>query len=255
MTMPELEISQDAFLDGRLTICQPKTGYRAGVDPVLLAAFVAAKSGQSVLELGCGVGTASFCLATRVQGLRLTGLELQADYAALAVENAAANKITFDVHVGDLTRMPADLRGQSFDHVIANPPYYDRRRGTSAPDAGRETALGETVDLRQWMDAAIKRLKPKGQLAIVQDILRLPDVLGAFDDRVGGVLVQPIAPRMNAHANRVLVRAIKGSNADFTLNAPIIMHEGQKHTEDRESYTPMIRGVLRGGQALILPTK
>ena len=48
--------SHDQFLGGRLMVAQPKTGYRAGVDPVLLAASVPAVRGESVLELGCGVG-------------------------------------------------------------------------------------------------------------------------------------------------------------------------------------------------------
>lgn len=60
--------SHDQFLGGRLMVAQPKTGYRAGVDPVLLAASVPAVRGESVLELGCGVGVASLCLAARVPG-------------------------------------------------------------------------------------------------------------------------------------------------------------------------------------------
>ena len=82
-------MTENAFLGGRLRIRQPRRGYRAGVDPVILAASVPLRSGQSVLELGCGVGVASFCLAARVPDAVLTGIELQPDYAALARENAA----------------------------------------------------------------------------------------------------------------------------------------------------------------------
>ena len=52
------DTTADAFLGGRLTLKQPVAGYRAGVDPVLLASAVAAQAGQSVLELGCGTGAA-----------------------------------------------------------------------------------------------------------------------------------------------------------------------------------------------------
>ena len=51
-------LSYDAFLGGQVHLYQPKKGYRAGVDPVLLAACVNATAGQSVLELGCGAGAA-----------------------------------------------------------------------------------------------------------------------------------------------------------------------------------------------------
>ena len=40
------DVTCDAFLGGRLQILQPRHGYRAGVDPVLLAASIAARAGQ-----------------------------------------------------------------------------------------------------------------------------------------------------------------------------------------------------------------
>ena len=53
------DVTEDAFLGGKLHLKQPRRGYRAGVDPVLLAAAVPAQAGQSVLDLGCGVGAAA----------------------------------------------------------------------------------------------------------------------------------------------------------------------------------------------------
>ena len=53
------ELSVDAFLGGRLEIAQPRAGYRAGIDPVLLAAAVPAKAGETVFDLGCGAGVAA----------------------------------------------------------------------------------------------------------------------------------------------------------------------------------------------------
>ena len=54
--------STDDFLGGKLRVKQPKKGYRAGIDPVLLAASVNAHIGDNILDLGCGVGVASLCL-------------------------------------------------------------------------------------------------------------------------------------------------------------------------------------------------
>jgi tRNA1(Val) A37 N6-methylase TrmN6 len=86
-----VQVTVDGFLGGRLRLAQPETGYRAGIDPVLLAAACPAQTGQEVLELGCGVGVASLCLGWRVPGLALSGVEIMGDYAQIARENAARN--------------------------------------------------------------------------------------------------------------------------------------------------------------------
>ena len=154
-----LETTTDGFLGGRLSILQPRHGYRAAMDPVLLAAAVPARAGEAVLELGCGVGVASLCLGARVAGLRLAGVERQADYAALARANALQNGIAFDVELADLAALPPALRARSFDHVIANPPYFPAGGGTPARDPGREGALREETPLALWVDAGLRRLR------------------------------------------------------------------------------------------------
>lgn len=243
-------MTEDKFLGGRILILQPRVGYRAGVDPVLLAAAVPASSGQSVLELGCGVGVASLCLAARVSGLGLVGLEVQPAYADLARRNAQRNDLPLDVLDGDLARMPQALRARTFDHVIANPPYYLSARRTKAADPGRETALTEETPLRLWVDAAIRRLAPKGYLTMIQDAARLPELLAALDHRIGDVSITPITARIGQPATRVILRARKGARGPFHLAAPIVMHVGTAHDGDRESYTPEMRSVLRDGAAL-----
>lgn len=240
--------SQDLFLGGRLRLSQPKYGYRAAADPVLLAAACPAKAGQSVLELGCGVGVASLCLASRVAGVKLSGLELQPAYAELARMNAQATGLPFEVHEGDLTFMPLALRG-SFDHVIANPPYFTAQGGTAARDMGRETAQREDTPLADWVLAARKRLHPGGYLTMINSADRLADILAACEG-FGAIAVLPIASREGRAANRVIVQARKSAKGAFRLLAPLIMHDGAQHNGDRESYTPEVKAILRDGAAL-----
>ncbi|WP_226782021.1 tRNA1(Val) (adenine(37)-N6)-methyltransferase [Oceaniglobus trochenteri] len=245
------DITQDAFLGGRLTVAQPARGYRAGIDAVLLAASVPAKPGQSVLELGCGVGVASLCLGARVSGLELSGLEVQPDYAELARRNGLANGMDLAVHTGDLMAMPAALRQQSFDHVIANPPYYHAPSRTASRDAGRETAHAEGASLAAWIDAATRRLRPNGMLSVIQRADRLRDLLAACDDRLGRLILRPIQARQGRPAQLILLTATKGGRTPLTLRNPLFLHEGDRHESDSESYTPLIRDVLRGGLPLI----
>ena len=68
-------MTADTFLGGQVRVDQPVAGFRSGLDAVMLAAAVPAMPGQSALELGSGAGTATLCLAARVSGLALTGVE------------------------------------------------------------------------------------------------------------------------------------------------------------------------------------
>ncbi len=250
MRFADVDLTEDGFLGGRLRILQPRTGYRAAMDPVLLAACVAAKPGEHVLELGCGAGVASLCLGWRVPGVVLTGLERQADYADLARRNAALNAGALTVVEGDVAAMPAELRAQTFQHVMANPPYFTPASGTAAQDAGREAAQREDTPLAIWIAAGLRRLAPGGRFWLIQAADRLPDLLAALADRAGAVTVLPLVPRAGRPAARVLVRARKGAGGPFVLLAPVILHNGPVHPGDTGDLADAVRAVLHDGAAL-----
>lgn len=249
------DLTRDAFLGGRLHLWQPRAGYRAGIDPVILAACVPAICRQTVLELGCGVGAAALCLAARVPGLALTGIEQQAEYAGLARRNALENGIALDVTTADLAALPMAVRQSSYDHVIANPPYFRQGAHTSAQDTGRRTALGEATPLAVWVDVAARRLAPKGYLHMIQRADRLPDLLIACSGRLGSLEILPLAARTGRAPDLILLRARKGGRAAFILHAPAILHKGDRHVVDKESYTAEIADILRDGRALSWPAR
>lgn len=249
------DLTCDAYLGGRVQLLQPKRGYRAGVDPVLLAACVPARSGQTVLDLGCGVGAASLCLHARVAGLEITGVERQVHYAELAIQNAQKNSARMQVVTADLAALPAALRQRQFTHVIANPPYFQSDGRRAAQDQGREAARGEETPLDTWMEVASKRLAPLGYLHVILRAERLGDLISAVHPRLGSLEVLPITGRQGRSAHLVILRAKKGGRSPFRLHAPLVMHEGSLHQGDAESYTAEIRGILRDGLPMDWPSK
>lgn len=247
-------LTHDDFLGGRIKIWQPRKGYRAGVDPVILAASVPAKSGQSVLELGCGVGVASLCLAARIPDLKISGVEVQGEYAALARRNGIDNALPFDVVTADLRALPADLRQRRFDHVIMNPPYFDRSAGTASDDTGKDIAFGGDTPLRDWLEVGAKRVGPRGYLTLIQRMERLPEVLDGLNGRLGAIVIRPVAGRAGRAPELFLLQARQEGRTPFRMAATLVMHEGAMHQGDQESYTTEVSQALRNGAELpILP--
>lgn len=246
----DADLTRDAFLGGALHLWQPRRGYRAGIDPVLLAAAVPARAGDTVLDLGCGAGAASLCLLTRVPGVTATGLELQPAYAALARRNAGEAGLALEVMEGDVRAPPPALRALQFDHVIANPPYYRRGGAAAAPDAGRETALAGPVPLADWIDAGVRRLRPGGQLTIIQRADRVPDLLAVCGARLGRLRLLPVAPRAGRPAELAILHGRKGARTPFRLLAPLVLHAGAQHRRDGDDYLPEIAAILRRGAPL-----
>ncbi len=243
-------VTRDAFLGGRLHLWQPKHGFRAGIDSVLLAAAVTAHEGQSILDLGCGVGAAAFCLATRVNNLSLTGIERQPSYAELARRNARDLQVSMKVIEADIGNLPQDMQCQKFDHVLTNPPYFDPGTRKAADNAQREGALSDQTPLTVWIDVAVRQLVPKGHFFVIYPAARLRELLNALNGRLGSLLVLPIMARSNRAARLVLLRAQKGSIGGLKLLPPLILHTGTRHTKDAESYRPAVNRILREGSEL-----
>ena len=250
------EITRDDFLDGQLKLYQPKKGYRAGIDAVFLAASIPAQSGETALELGAGVGVASLCLAWRVPGLSVTGVEIQPEMVRLAQENASRNAL-----IPRAKFVCADLSGQRrfmieqgitpnlYDHVLANPPYYEPESSWVSPDESKRKAhTTQTASLADWVDTACAMARPKGTVTFIHRADALPGLLHLIGTRLGAMKAYPLWPHRNADASRVLLQGVKTSRGPFTLRAGMILHEGDR----RGNFTSAANALLRTGAALKL---
>jgi tRNA1(Val) A37 N6-methylase TrmN6 len=233
------DTTDDRLLDGRVILRQPVHGYRAAVDPVLLAAAVRVKSTLRVLDAGCGTGAAAFCLAARAPEADITGLEIQPAYAGWARESAALNHMENRVRIvdGDLGA-PPDM-GAPFDVVMTNPPFGEA--GTAPPDRGLARAHMEgDLDLGGWIKACLAQLKNSGRLVMIHRADRLSDILAALAGVTGDIRVLPVFPKAGEAARRVIIDAGKGRRTPDTVLAGLVLHESGG------GYTAAADAVLRG---------
>ncbi len=238
----------DQLLGGKVRLCQPESGYRVAIDPVLLAAATPAVAGR-VLDIGTGVGAAALCYAVRVPGAHVTGLELQPELAAFAAQNAARNGLGDRIRIvaGDLLDPSDALAPGSFEHVMANPPYMPPGRGLTPPNSSKAAATVEgAADLAAWIDFALSMVQPKGSITLVHRADRLDEVLALLRGRAGGIVVFALWPGRSRPAKRVIVRARRGVRTPMRLAAGLTLHR------DDGEYDEAALAVLRDGEALVL---
>lgn len=251
------QATDDAFLGGALSLLQPRAGYRAGLDAVMLAASVPARADLSplrVLDVGAGVGTAGLCLARRVATARVVLLEREPELAALARENVARNGLDERVEVveADISQPAAELAAlglapESFDHVIANPPYH--RTGAGTPSAVALKAGAHAMpeaDLEHWARFMARMARAGACATLIHKAEALGDILAVLDGRFGAIKVLPLNPREGEPAHRVIVRGLKGRRAPLTLLAGMVLHGPDN------AFAPTVDAILRAGAPLSL---
>ena len=246
---PEAATSRDALLGGRVVLDQPAAGYRAAIDPVLLAAAVPASPADAVLDLGCGAGAAALCLLARVPEVRVTGLDLQIALVRMAGANARANRVAarFVPMVGDVARLPPRLAPASFDHVMCNPPYLKPEAGRPSPHRARDLATREgPAGLADWVGAALVMARSRGTLSFIHRAERLGDLLGALEGRAGDIAVFPLWPKPGAPARRILVQARKGTRGPLSLCPGMVLHEAEG------GFAPAAEAILRDAAPLVI---
>ena len=233
------------LLDGRVRYTQPSGGFRSGIEPVLLAATIAVRSGQRVLEGGAGAGAGLLCLALRFPGLQGIGIEIDPGQVALACMNATANGMDgLSFIAGDIEAVVPD---SVFDHAFANPPYH-LAAGTASPNAARARAKqGQSDLLAAWATALGRPLRYRGTLTFVLPAAHLPACIAAMAAAsCPADVILPLWPKPGVPAKLTIVRGIKNGRGAMRLLPGLTLHDS------RSRFTPAADAILRGGGALKL---
>lgn len=239
--LSDIALTDDLFLGGALRMLQPKRGFRSGIDAVLLAASIPDSGAMRVLEAGCGAGVVSLAVAVRCGQAHVDAIEIEDVNVAIAKQNAERNGLSkrVSIFLGDLYDPVSQLellglKRNSYDFVVANPPFYDERemRLSNHPLRRRaKRAVAETLE--EWVRFLTAMAAPKGVISLIHRADKLDEILDVLSGRFGGVTVLPLFPKPNEPANRVIVQGVKGSRAPLTLLQGVVLHDAAgEYTED-----------------------
>lgn len=218
----------DTLFDPPLVLCQPETGYRFSLDPVILAGHILPEPGETVMDIGCGCGIISLILASRHPGIRVIGIDIQKPLAHLAEKNTATNRLDARVkivHQDVRTLTRADI-ALPIDRVVSNPPYGKTGAGRLSPDPGRALARHElTLDIPALAAAADTFLSPGGHLHLILPASRIQDLTPALKHRGFGVeWLRRIHFHPRGRADRVILCAVKAVKASVCVCPPLYLY-------------------------------
>ncbi len=225
-----MELTDGTLLGGRVHYRQPATGYRTGIEPILLAASIPAKPGDRVLEAGCGAGAGLLCLLARLPGVHGTGVERDPAMADLARHNAAANTMALDIVTGTIEALTVPT---PFDHAFANPPWHDAASTPSPTKAWAKRAEGDV--LTRWWAALARSVRHRGTVTLLIPAAQFGrGAAAARAARLGGLTLMPLWPRAGVAAKLVLIRATVGSRAADRIEPGLMLHDGAGFTAAAE---------------------
>lgn len=237
------DLSHDTLLGGQIAYAQFRTGYRTGLEPVLMAAAIPARTPHRVVEIGCGAGAGLLCLSQRIAGLTGTGIEQNTETAELARQNLSANardKLTILN-----ARFPDTLPDGLFDHCLANPPWHAPDGTASAIERRDLARRAEPDTLKLWIHGAARLLRHKGSLTLALPASLMAAAIAQMTESgFGGVTTYPFWPKTGREARILLLQARYGVRSPARLLPGMILHE-----EDGR-FTAQARTVLEDGAAL-----
>lgn len=251
-------------------LIQPPGSYRFSVEALLLACLPRPLPDHRLLDLGTGCGVVALAALCREERMTAHGLDFQPELVSAARANAERLGFSrrFTAVLADLSApglfvpgparsgeapggravpdhevgLEADaalpLVAGSFDLVLANPPYRERRRGRLPRHPLRLAALFEEEHtLRAFCAAASAALAPAGSLAVVYPAVRQGELLSCLAQAgLRPVRLLPVLPRVNEPPGLLLLEAVsaatpgpegrqRGAAPLPRLEAPLVLHE------------------------------
>ena len=214
MTVIELKPDEKAEpLDGAHYIIQNETLYRFGSDAVALAKFAAEHISRTdrVFDLCSGCGIIGILIAID-RGCDVRGAEINETLWDMSARSCAMNKLNnVGFYNADIKNIKDAAKGNAFDAVVCNPPFYKAGSLPRKIAAGANSEM--TVEFRDAAKAAKYLLKQNGDFFVVHTATRMDEVLSTC--REYGLMPKELI--INENCKTFMLRARKGGRSGLEV--------------------------------------
>ncbi|NLW48378.1 MAG: methyltransferase [Firmicutes bacterium] len=227
-----------------MQIIQNPEKFKFTIDAFLLTGFVDPGPKDHLIDLGAGGGVLSLLIAGTKRIGSVCGLEIQTDLADMARRSVALNGLDTTIRIvdGDLRRLPSELKHNSFDYVIANPPFYPENKGVISQNQALAMAKFEiSCKLEDLVVAAKRLVKGNGKFAMIFPSQRFTELLIVLHkNSLTPKRICFIHPKPGFKSNLVLIESRPGSGHGVEILSPIIV------SDQYGEYSEMMNRIFQG---------
>jgi len=234
------ELVPTPFLEGSITVYQPKKGFRFGIDSVLLAHFLNLKPKELILEVGAGSGIISLIALKRFPKCKIFALELEDIFVECLKKNLIENNMQdklFVIH-GDIKEYP--FKRETFDVIFSNPPYFKSEAGRKSPYEIENIARREReFNLDEFLKNISNLLKNRGRFYLIFTALRLAELIYLLKKhKLEPKVLRLVYSYPGSEARLVLLLAIKNAGEEVRILPPLFIYTSPKgpYTEEVKNY-------------------
>ncbi len=211
-----------------LRILQKNTGFRFGMDAVLLADFARIEPRDRAADFGTGTGILPLLIAGRGRAAHIDALEIQADMADMASRSVQLNGLAERIAVHHVPVEEADtiIPPGTLDAIVCNPPYGVP--GTTLLNPAETLKLARHQGergLADWYRMAYKLLRGKGRFSMIYPAPRMLEAMEQMKKaRLEPKWFRLIYPNIHKPANLVLIEAMKDAKPMLHTEPPLIVY-------------------------------
>lgn len=233
----------------RFALEHERSTMKIGTDAILLASLTDPQEANSLLDIGCGCGVITFCLAQQIARRNpnplICGVDPDNDSIQEACENAQNFTLLppdcFHFYQTTIQAFVPEPSTQTFDLIVSNPPFFHQDLKPTIAGRRKSRHRDGQLSFEELCQAVCERLKKNGRFALI-----LPLVEGAEFDTLAQqyglychqrTIVKP-TPQKPAHRIIQEYSKMEGTYSERTL---LIRNEQNLYTEDyRELVKPFL---------------
>jgi tRNA1Val (adenine37-N6)-methyltransferase len=206
------------------------------MDPIILAAHIHPTRGEKIIDVGCGCGIMPLILASGYPGIKILGVEIQAELSRFARQNIITNHLENAIRIvhDDIQSIQLSGTNKPADTIISNPPYIKKNSGRLNPDCQKAVARHEiTLDIDRLFHCANRLLKEKGKVYIIFPAERISDlILAMVRHQFSPDFLRFVHIKKDEAARRVILCSVKNSRRPCIIRPPLYIYTSENKFTD-----------------------